>query len=57
MSTAFPFRRYIAIITAAHVGGPIVRNKTFFFFDYDGTRSSDMGTYQAGVPSAAERTR
>jgi hypothetical protein len=25
------------------------------FFDYDGTRASDMSTYQAGVPSAAER--
>jgi hypothetical protein len=37
------------------VGGPILKNKIFFFFDYDGTRSSDMSTYQAGVPSAAER--
>ncbi len=38
------------------VGGPIIKNKTFFFFDWDGTRSSNLGTYQAGVPSAAERT-
>ncbi|MFI5096364.1 MAG: TonB-dependent receptor domain-containing protein [Candidatus Acidiferrales bacterium] len=38
------------------IGGPIIKNKTFFFFDYDGVRSADMGTYQAGVPSAAERT-
>ncbi len=38
------------------IGGPIIKNKTFFFFDWDGTRSSNMGTYQAGVPSAAERT-
>ncbi len=37
------------------VGGPIIKNKTFFFFDWDGTRASDMNTYQAGVPSAAER--
>jgi len=37
-------------------GGPIVKNKLFFFFDWDGTRTSNMGTYQAGVPSAAERT-
>jgi hypothetical protein len=36
-------------------GGPILKNKIFFFFEYDGTRSSDMNTYQAGVPSAAER--
>jgi hypothetical protein len=37
------------------VGGPIIKNRTFFFFDWDGTRDSSMGTYQAGVPSAAER--
>jgi len=37
------------------IGGPILKNRTFFFFDWDGTRSSNMGTYQAGVPSAAER--
>jgi hypothetical protein len=38
------------------IGGPIKKNKAFFFFDYDGTRQSYMNTYQAGVPSAAERT-
>ena len=38
------------------IGGPIIKNKTFFFFDWDGTRQSSLGTYQAGVPSAAERT-
>ncbi len=38
------------------IGGPIVKNKLFFFFDYDGTRQSYMSTYQAGVPTAAERT-
>lgn len=37
-------------------GGPIIKNKTFFFFDWDGTRSSSLTTAQAGVPSAAERT-
>jgi carboxypeptidase family protein/TonB-dependent receptor-like protein len=38
------------------VGGPIRRDKTFFFFDYDGTRSRTASNHQAGVPSAAERT-
>jgi hypothetical protein len=38
------------------LGGPIKKNRLFFFFDWDGTRSSNMNTYQAGVPSAAERT-
>jgi len=37
-------------------GGPIIKNKTFFFFDWDGTKASSMGTYQAGVPSVAERS-
>jgi Carboxypeptidase regulatory-like domain/TonB dependent receptor len=37
------------------IGGPIFKNKTFFFFDYDGTRASNLGNYQAGVPSDAER--
>jgi len=35
--------------------GPIFKNKTFFFFDYDATRQSSMATYQAGVPTDAER--
>jgi hypothetical protein len=37
------------------LGGPIFKNRTFFFFDYEGQRSSNMQTYTAGVPSAAER--
>jgi hypothetical protein len=37
------------------VGGPILKNRTFFFFDYDATRQSSMATYQAGVPTDAER--
>src|SRR5437764_7234825 len=38
------------------VGGPIKKNRTFFFFDYEGTRSSSSVTRSAGVPSALERT-
>ena len=38
------------------VSGPIQRNKTFFFFDYDGLRQRSMTTTTFGVPSAAERT-
>ncbi len=37
-------------------GGPIIKNKTFLFFDWDGTLQSSAQTYFAGVPSAAERT-
>ena len=39
----------------ATIGGPIIKNKTFFFFDYEGTRSASLGTAQAGVPSDAMR--
>jgi len=38
------------------VGGPIRRDKTFFFFDYDGTRETTLFSTNSGVPSAAERT-
>jgi hypothetical protein len=38
------------------IGGPIFKNKTFFFFDWDGTRENDQATAQAGVPSTGERT-
>src|SRR6185437_8723468 len=37
------------------VGGPILKNRTFFFFDYEGTRESELSTSGAGVPSAAEK--
>jgi hypothetical protein len=37
------------------VGGPIRRNKTFFFFDYDGIRQATTIAETSGVPDAAER--
>jgi hypothetical protein len=37
------------------IGGPIKRDKTFFFFDFEGLRSKSMQSAQAGVPSAAMR--
>ncbi len=37
-------------------GGPIIKNKTFFFFDWDGTLQTYAATFEGGVPSAAERT-
>ncbi|MBO0800746.1 MAG: hypothetical protein J2P31_18155, partial [Blastocatellia bacterium] len=36
-------------------GGPIRKDKTFFFVDYQGTRTRSQGTARAGVPSLAER--
>ena len=38
------------------IGGPIFKNKTFFFFDWDGTYQVSQSVPSAGVPSAKERT-
>jgi hypothetical protein len=38
------------------LGGPIVRNKTFFFADYEGLRLRDGQTRFANVPTLLERT-
>jgi hypothetical protein len=37
------------------IGGPIKKDKTFFFFDYDGTREHYGTTHNAGVPDTLER--
>src|SRR5438270_10049030 len=33
------------------IGGPIIKNKTFFFLDYDGLRSSGLSTASGAVPT------
>ena len=33
------------------IGGPIIKNKTFFFFDYDRLRSSRQSTASGAVPT------
>lgn len=37
------------------LGGPVVRNRTFFFSDYEGTRLQEGITRLANVPTAQER--
>ena len=39
----------------ASFGGPIVKNKTFFFADYQGTRIIQGQTFVSAVPTALER--
>ena len=38
------------------IGGPIIKNKIFFFGDYQGTRAKNGGSASSVVPTAAERT-
>ena len=38
------------------IGGPIIKNKTFFFVDYQGTRISQSQTFISTVPTGAERS-
>lgn len=38
------------------IGGAIIKNRTFFFGDYQGTRAKDAGSALLRVPTAAERT-
>lgn len=37
------------------VGGPILRNRTFFFANYEGFRQTTAGLYQTIVPTALQR--
>src|SRR6201982_3642090 len=36
-------------------GGPILKNRTFFFFSYEGLRLRQPSTQQSAVPDAASR--
>ena len=38
------------------IGGPIIKNKTFFFFDYDASRQTGQSSAAAGVPTDAMRS-
>ncbi len=50
-----PRTRYTQNIFGATLGGPIFKNKFFFFVDYEGTRNHSGGPAPESVLSAAER--
>ena len=37
------------------IGGPIIKNRTFFFFDYLGARNNLPNDIRSKVPTALER--
>jgi hypothetical protein len=50
-----PDPKYIRNQFGFSLGGPVVRDKTFFFVDYEGTRSREGITRLSNVPTEAER--
>src|SRR5262249_48151060 len=49
-----PKRAYHFNQFGGNLGGPIVRNKVLFFFDYDGQRNSEPITVIPGVPAPSD---
>ncbi len=50
-----PIRPFKRNIFGYSIGGPIVRNRTFFFTSYEGRRGRESSSIRALVPSSAQR--
>jgi hypothetical protein len=52
-STSVPHQVYNQF--GGMVGGPIMKNRTFFFVDYQGTRNAQFSVFNLTLPTAQER--
>jgi hypothetical protein len=51
-----PQSPYVRNTFGASIGGPVIKNKLFFFFNYEGNRFATATTSEAIVPDAAFKT-
>ena len=51
-----PQSPYVRNTFGASIGGPVIKNKVFFFFNYEGNRFATATTSVATVPDAAFKT-
>ncbi|MCU1238497.1 MAG: hypothetical protein JWP63_6464, partial [Candidatus Solibacter sp.] len=49
-----PKRNYHFNQFGGNLGGPVIKNKVFFFFDYDGQRNNEPVTVIPGAPAPAD---
>jgi hypothetical protein len=55
-SATGPQSPYVRNTFGASIGGPVVKNKVFYFFNYEGNRFATATTANATVPDAAFKT-
>ncbi len=53
-ASGLPIAGYHQNQFGANIGGPIAKNNTFFFVDYEGLRTSQVGTSLTTIPTAGQ---